>query len=50
MIVEEIKDFYNKPIEIFVDGKRVNQADFLSEIPTSIEIEENLVKIFFETE
>lgn len=50
MTIEEIKDFYNKPIEIFVDGKKVNQADFLSETPTSIKMEENIVKIFFEME
>ena len=49
--VEEIKDNANgKSIEIFVDGKRVNQGDFLAEIPNSIKETEDKIIVIFETE
>lgn len=48
--VEEIKDETKKQIEIFVDGKRVNQADFLSEIPNSIKETKDKIIVIFETE
>ena len=49
--VEEIKDNANgKSIEIFVDGKRVNQSDFLSEIPNSIKETKDKIIVIFETE
>lgn len=49
--LEEIKDSnQNLKLSVFVDGKRVNPADFLSEVPSSTKIVENTLEVFFETE
>lgn len=51
LTLKDIKDSNpNLKLSVFVDGKRVNQADFLSEVPTSTKIVGDTLEVFFETE